>query len=183
MPNIASKGKLLPRVVHLPASTMPAFTRAATIPVPPVPSIPDTGIGKSTLGTNGKTPLIQEISTTHGINRTTSTEPKLKGKSSDSLPGLRGIMKNSSSVISKSLQTINPNTPLDWSWMKEDSGRLRVEVSVPGLVSFCPFVPLQNETQYRLLIRHVHSPNPLPLTSNRVVLYSPSPLDEPLTSI
>jgi hypothetical protein len=181
MPNIASKGKLLPRAVHLPASTMP---RAATIPIPPVPSTPDIGIGKSTLDTNSKTPLIQEISTTHGIDRTTSTEPKLKGKSSDSLPGLRGIMKNSSSVISKPLQTINPNTPLDWSWMKEDSGRLRVEVSVPGLVSFCPFVPHpQTETQYRLLIRRVHSPNPLPLTSNRVILYSPSPLDEPLTSI
>jgi hypothetical protein len=129
MPNIASKGKLLPRAVHLPASTMAAFTGATTPPGSASTSIPSIGIGKASSITNGKTPLIQEISE---INGTTSTEPKSKGKSSNSLPGLRGIMKNSAS---KPLlpQNINSNAPFDWSWTKEDSGRLRIEVNVPGL--------------------------------------------------
>jgi hypothetical protein len=132
MPNIASKGKLLPRAVHLPASTMAAFTGATTPLASASTLIPDIEIGKATSSVNGKTPLIQEIS---GINNTTtSTESKVKGKSSNSLPGLRGIMKNP--LFKPSLpQNINLNAPLDWSWTREDSGRLRIEVNVPGLVS------------------------------------------------
>lgn len=152
MPNIASKGKLLARAVHLPASTMAAFTGATTPPGSASASIPSIGIEKATSSTNGKIPLIQEISE---INSTTSTEPKSKGKSSNSLPGLRGIMKNSSS---KPLlpQNINSNAPLDWSWTKEDSGRLRIEVNVPGLVCLLfmpscskmqPNVPFANQTR------------------------------------
>ncbi|KAF8797745.1 hypothetical protein BYT27DRAFT_7204157 [Phlegmacium glaucopus] len=132
-PNIASKGKLLPRSVHIPASTMAAFTGAQT-PAPSSTSFPDIGVGKAT---NGKAPLIQDISQTNGSNDT-STEPTSKksaGKPSGSLPGLRGIMKNSSSTVSKlpPPQNFNPNAPLDWSWTKEDSGRLRIQVNVPAL--------------------------------------------------
>ena len=92
----------------------------------PAPASTSIGIGKPT---DQKTPLIQEISQT-----TNDTEPKSKS-SSNSLPGLRGIMKNSSSKPSP-LQNIDPNVPLDWSWTKEDSGRLRIQVNVPGLVGF-----------------------------------------------
>ena len=148
MPNIASKGKLLPRAVHLPASTMAAFTGITAPPAAASTSIPGIAIGKPTSITNGKTPLIQEISE---VNGATSTEPKSKGNSSNSLPGLRGIMKNSSSkpLLPKN---INSNAPLDWSWTKEDSGRLRIEVNVPGLVSLLSFYALilKNVTQYTI---------------------------------
>ena len=182
MPNIVSKGKLLPRAVHLPASTMAAFTGAKTPPASTSTSIPDIGIEKAISSTDGETLLIQEITETNG---TTSTQPKSKGKSSNSLPGLRGIMKNSSS---KPLlpQNINLIAPIDWSWTKEDSGRLRIEVNVPGLVSLFlsvyALVLKKCDSIYHLLIRHAPSPN-LPLsTLNPVVSHSPSLLDEPSTS-
>ncbi|KAF8154081.1 pre-RNA processing PIH1/Nop17-domain-containing protein [Crassisporium funariophilum] len=166
-PNITSKGKLLPRTVHLPKAMMTALT------APPPPPPPATGtananakapglIDLSADAANlGKAPLIQEItpaessvlpaSKSNGAPQT-ATSAVANGKSktpgaSNSLPGLRGILKSSGGSTSSKKQTpttdpayspsssikINPNAPLDWTYTKDESGRLRLEIHVPNL--------------------------------------------------
>jgi len=124
-PNIASKGKLLPRTVQVPAAMLPALTGApsANQNLPQLPS----------------KPLIQEVSsTTNGV----ASSPTNAGDAT-LLPGLRGILKKQAPSASGSLTAIATDkwetpikdTPLDWSWTKDEEGRLRVDVHVPGLVS------------------------------------------------
>ncbi|KAF4611452.1 hypothetical protein D9613_003812 [Agrocybe pediades] len=153
-PNILSKGKLLPRTVQIPAALAPSL-----VGKPPPKDASSSG--------SHSRPLIQEIDSeknpaspsvvSHG-----SSEPQ-KPKASQStskaadamLPGLRGILKKPSGstnaskphisatngVGSSKVDVIHNDVPLDWSWSKEDSGRLRIDVNVPGLVR-ARFLPL-----------------------------------------
>lgn len=127
-PNIASKGKLLPRTVQVPAAMLPALTGApsASQNLPQLPS----------------KPLIQEVSSsTNGVASSPTSDPN--AGDATLLPGLRGILKKQAPSASGSLTAIATekgetpieDTPLDWSWMKDEEGRLRVDVHVPGLVS------------------------------------------------
>ncbi|KAF8901052.1 pre-RNA processing PIH1/Nop17-domain-containing protein [Gymnopilus junonius] len=139
-PNILSKGKLLPRTVQVPASMVPALTGA------PSPSSSNTA--------NQSKPLIQELSSTSdadgsGSMSKSSIEPQPQAPSNapttrtadSALPGLRGILKKPSATgLIPASATLTPakiaeleSTPLEWSWKKEDSGRLRIDVLVPGL--------------------------------------------------
>ncbi|CAA7261955.1 unnamed protein product [Cyclocybe aegerita] len=195
-PNIASKGKLLPRTVQIPASLLHISGRGGTATSPSVPAsssssragagvgagpgvISSTGASHSTL----KSPLIQEIPASGPSNtRPSVSDPQAnasapaiaaprKPKSGGSLPGLRGILKNAGAPTSNATPAKTPSTssaaqastpkpnsvpnqpasslasklttttsddggaaaPLDWSWTKDNTGRLRIEVRVPGL--------------------------------------------------
>jgi len=139
-PNIASKGKLLPRTVQVPAAMLPALTGAPSASQHPA-QLPSK-------------PLIQEVSsTTNGAaSSPTSTDKGANAGDAAPLPGLRGILKKpgpstsgSSTAIAMEKGAIPiEDTPLDWSWIKDEEGRLRVEVHVPGLVSSVnlPRIPL-----------------------------------------
>ena len=130
-PNIASKGKLLPRTVQIPAAMLPALTGAPSASQTPT-QLPSK-------------PLIQEVSsTTNGAaSSPTSTDKGANAGDATPLPGLRGILKkpgpstSGSSTANATEKGATPieDTPLDWSWIKDDEARLRVEVHVPGLVS------------------------------------------------
>ncbi|KAF5314402.1 hypothetical protein D9619_011814 [Psilocybe cf. subviscida] len=119
-PNITSKGKLLPRTVRVPAALFPALTGAP-----------------SQAKQEKAPPLIEEVTDT-ASNAGASA-------SADPLPGLRGILNKSSGTPTNGRQpakaAVPPSGgdatgPLAWSWQKDDKGRLRVDVRVPGLTTF-----------------------------------------------
>jgi hypothetical protein len=127
-PNIASKGKLLPRTVQVPAAMLPALTGAPSASQNPT-QLPSK-------------PLIQEVSApTNGV--ASSPTPDTNAGDTTLLPGLRGILKkrapstsgSSTAIATEKGEPPIEDTPLDWSWMKDEKGRLRVDVHVPGLVS------------------------------------------------
>lgn len=146
-PNIASKGKLLPRTITLPSSLI----QQKKAKPPPTESGPSfANIAPKVQDSNPKpSPLIQEI-TTPLENPATAAAPKAAtAKSSDtSLPGLRGILKKSNTAVKVGDDSdaqpgadMDPLAPLEWDWRKDDKGRLRIEVKVAGLVSgFLSFI-------------------------------------------
>ncbi|PPQ90274.1 hypothetical protein CVT25_013099 [Psilocybe cyanescens] len=176
-PNIASKGKLLPRSVQIPASMVPALIGAPSSSSSSSKQAADPNPSTQTK-TPGATPLIQEITSstspapnerlapnqrdTRAIADLTSTASNTgsskttsggSGSSESMLPGLRGILKKPASASSSSTMmpkgtTAKPTVPsstiagqdigistarFDWSWAKDDTGRLRIDVRVPGL--------------------------------------------------
>ncbi|KIM41697.1 hypothetical protein M413DRAFT_27292 [Hebeloma cylindrosporum] len=133
-PNIASKGKLLPRTVQVPAAMLPALTGAPSAIQSPT-QIPSK-------------PLIQEVSApTNGVASSSPTSidkgANINAADLTLLPGLRGILKkpapsasgSSTAIVTEkgATKTQIDDAPLDWSWTKDEKGRLRVEVHVPGL--------------------------------------------------
>ncbi|KAF9526056.1 pre-RNA processing PIH1/Nop17-domain-containing protein [Crepidotus variabilis] len=142
-PNIASKGQLVARTVHIPAALLATTT---TTKKEKEKATSTENAVRITTGSSihsaapTSTPLIQEISTKSS-----------SGKSSEvSLPGLRGILttskKTSASIPPASAsaharaQPRIPNTvttsPLEWLWTKqEDSGKLLIQVKVPNLTT------------------------------------------------
>uniref|UniRef100_A0A8H7XQ20 PIH1 N-terminal domain-containing protein n=1 Tax=Psilocybe cubensis TaxID=181762 RepID=A0A8H7XQ20_PSICU len=143
-PNIASKGKLLPRSVHIPSHMVPALVGA------PSPSPSPSTAGVSATPASKSNPLIQELPSSSPTNDRTLISPSSTSTSSapatkptttsgsgpgSTLPGLKGILKKPSSAASSASATPgSASTRLDWSWTKEaPSGRLRIDVRVPGL--------------------------------------------------
>jgi len=136
-PNIASKGKLLPRTVHVPASLL-SGSRSKVF---------DKVEGAK------REPLIQEVFGEHAPvtqpiqPSPVAPPPKDQSRKSavsgekDTLPGLRGILKKGSTKSStsrpsdeKPLLRVDARAPLQWTWSKDESGKLVMDVQVPALV-------------------------------------------------
>ena len=169
-PNIASKGKLLPRTVQVPAAMLPALTGAPSASQNPT-QLPSK-------------PLIEEVSTLTDLVASSPTSSPNAGDAT-LLPGLRGILKKrtpsasgpSTEIATGKRETPIEDTPLDWSWMKDEEGRLRVEVYVPGLVSSS-----SNPSQILSFLmppnhRRIPSSNLPPSISKHGGSYSPSRAD------
>ncbi len=145
-PNIASKGKLLPRAITVPSSLIqkretkppPSDTETAFANIAPNASKSDAA------SKSQHVPLIQEIESTPVVSPTAPVPRSTKvPKSADtSLPGLRGILKKpvASPKGAAELDTspeanVDPLVPLEWDWSKDDKGRLRIVIKISGLVS------------------------------------------------
>ena len=101
-------------------------------------------------------PLIQEVFGEHApvtqpiapstVAKDQSRKPTASG-GKDTLPGLRGILKKGSSKPStarpseeKPLFRVDARAPLQWTWSKDESGKLVMDVQVPALVTSSPSV-------------------------------------------
>ena len=112
-PNIASKGKLLPRTVSIPSflagDTADSRTKATSI----------------------SGPLIQEI-TVETTSSTSSTQQSFNRK-------MKGILKSTSSQPrSTSSVPKADGSRVTWSWSRAED-RISIVISVPSLVSRQPF--------------------------------------------
>ena len=146
MPNIFSKGKLLPRTVQIPASMLSVSPKGSKN----VNSTPE--FSPITTKNSSLSPLIQELSSELEPSGKSNT---LGADTSKILPGLRGILKSSLPASSASIPETKPvihDEPLFWTWSKVENGasvsnssRIKFEVHIPNLVcsSFTQFLPVE----------------------------------------
>ncbi|KAI0632906.1 pre-RNA processing PIH1/Nop17-domain-containing protein [Trametes polyzona] len=115
-PNIASKGKLVPRSVLVPTALLAAPSHSADA------SAAADAIGNLNLApTNNapRKPLIEEV------DAPTAPAPSSNIKSSAQSP--KGILKGAAAPAT------SPTSVPSLTWSKTDDGRLRIALSVPGL--------------------------------------------------
>ncbi|KAG6812693.1 hypothetical protein H0H92_001322 [Tricholoma furcatifolium] len=111
-PNIASKGKLSPRTVHIPSFLVTEGSKNAT--------------STAQAGPPTKPPLIQEI--TPATSDTSSNKPKGILKPTSSSPSSSGSAVLTSPPKSGQQENARPT----WSWAKE-AGKILIKISIPNL--------------------------------------------------
>ncbi|KAG5646149.1 hypothetical protein DXG03_004202 [Asterophora parasitica] len=134
-PNIAAKGKLVPRTVLVPSSLLVPSSPSSSL----APSASSKG-GKATAGSATAKPLIQEVEVTSATTLESTSSPAATVSGSGKPKGILKPTKAATGLTSTTpaphptFKAPQAHTKPTWTWTKsKDGGGLEIRVSVPAL--------------------------------------------------